>query len=157
MTQTLKQKFTTITSVLIIALVAVTALSVSTHAQSIENSVKCGSNIKLSGGNCTAEQQAAEKTQCLKSNSADYCDAHKGKMNSSKLEGLIATVINVLSAIGGSVAVIMIIIGGFKYVTSGGDSNSVSSAKNTVLYGLVGLVIIAFAQIIVQFVLERTL
>ena len=68
---------------------------------------------------------------------------------------VIATAINILSAIGGLIAVIMIIIGGIKYITSGGDSNSVSSAKNTILYAIVGLIVVAFAQVIVQFVLER--
>jgi Type IV secretion system pilin len=73
-----------------------------------------------------------------------------------KVASIIRTVINVASAIVGAVSVVMIIIGGFKYITSGGDSNNVSGAKNTILYAIVGLVIVAFAQIIVQFVLERS-
>jgi hypothetical protein len=50
----------------------------------------------------------------------------------------------------------MIIIGGFRYITSGGDSGSVSSAKNTVLYAIVGLIIVALAQVIVRFVLSKS-
>ena len=46
----------------------------------------------------------------------------------------------------------MIIISGFKYVTAGGDSAKVGSAKNTLIYALVGLVIAALAQFIVHFV-----
>jgi hypothetical protein len=49
----------------------------------------------------------------------------------------------------------MIIIGGFRYITAGGDSNNVSAAKNTIIYAIIGLVIVAFAQIIVQFVLNK--
>ena len=53
-------------------------------------------------------------------------------------------------------AVIMIIWGGFRYVTSGGDSNKVSSAKNTIIYAVIGLIIVALAQFIVKFVLDKT-
>jgi hypothetical protein len=56
----------------------------------------------------------------------------------------------------GVIAVIMIIIGGLKYVTSGGDSSAVGSAKNTIIYALVGLVVVALAQALVKFVLAKT-
>lgn len=69
---------------------------------------------------------------------------------------LIATVVNVISIVVGAVAVVMIIIGGFRYVTSGGKDDSVKGAKNTILYALIGLIIVALAQIIVHFVLNKT-
>jgi hypothetical protein len=49
----------------------------------------------------------------------------------------------------------MIIIGGLKYITSGGDSSNVTGAKNTILYAVVGLVVVAMAQFIVRFVLTK--
>jgi hypothetical protein len=52
--------------------------------------------------------------------------------------------------------VIMIIYAGFRYVTSGGRDESVKGAKNTILYAIIGLVIVALAQIIVHFVLAKT-
>ncbi len=55
----------------------------------------------------------------------------------------------------GIVSVVMIIIGGFRYVVSGGDSNGVSGAKNTILYAVIGLVVVLFAQIIVTFVITK--
>ncbi len=55
----------------------------------------------------------------------------------------------------GSISVIMIIFGGFKYITSGGDSNNVTAAKNTIMYALIGLIIVLFAQGIVSFVLKE--
>ena len=64
-------------------------------------------------------------------------------------------IINVISLIVGVVAVIMIIYGGFRYITSGGTSEKVTSAKNTILYGLIGLIIVALAQVIVKFVLKE--
>lgn len=70
-----------------------------------------------------------------------------------RVSDLLKRVINIFSWIVGVIAVIMIIVGGLKYITSGGDSSNVSSAKNTILYALVGLVIVALAQFIVRFVL----
>jgi hypothetical protein len=72
------------------------------------------------------------------------------------LTGTIKTAINVLSVVVGIVAVIMIIIGGFRYITSGGKQESVTAAKNTLLYAVIGLVIVALAQVIVRFVLTKT-
>ncbi len=71
------------------------------------------------------------------------------------VESTIALVVNILSVVVGVVAVIMIIVGGLKYITSGGDSNGISSAKNTILYAIIGLVIVALAQVIVKFVLNK--
>lgn len=68
---------------------------------------------------------------------------------------LIATIVNILSVIVGVLAIIMIIIGGFQYVTSGGDSGKVTSAKNTLIYAIVGIVIVAFSQTIVKFVVQE--
>ena len=64
--------------------------------------------------------------------------------------------VTLFSFIVGAIAVIMIIYGGFRYITSGGDSNSVGTAKNTLIYAIVGLIIVALAQIIVRFVLSTT-
>lgn len=71
------------------------------------------------------------------------------------INNIITTVINIFSLVVGVVSVIMIIIGGLKYITSGGDSGNVTGAKNTILYAVIGLVIVALAQVIVRFVLNR--
>lgn len=71
------------------------------------------------------------------------------------VQSAITDVINLFSIVVGVTAVIMIIIGGFRYITSGGDSGNVSGAKNTILYALIGLVIVALAQTIVRFVIRR--
>ena len=71
------------------------------------------------------------------------------------LTNLIRTIINVISVVVGVVAVVMIVLGGLKYITSGGDSSNVSSAKNTIIYAVIGLVVVALAQFIVQFVLDK--
>ena len=94
-----------------------------------------------------AKQQVCEGTDL--SGSGD-CE----KAQANRVENLIARIINILSLIIGVVAVIMIIINGLRFITSGGDSNAVSSAKKGILYAIVGLVIVALAQFIVRFVLN---
>ena len=71
------------------------------------------------------------------------------------VESIIGTVINVISFIVGVIAVIMIIIGGLRYITSGGDSNNTKGAKDTILYAIIGLVVVAMAQVIVRFVIKK--
>lgn len=72
-----------------------------------------------------------------------------------QVDSVIAAVINILSLVVGIIAVIMIIFGGFKYITSSGDANKTASARNTIIYAVVGLIIVALAQVLVLFVLKR--
>lgn len=69
--------------------------------------------------------------------------------------GILNNVANILATVGGIIVVIMIIVGGIKYVTSSGDSAQAASAKNTIIYGLIGLIVIILARSIVGFVLTR--
>lgn len=67
--------------------------------------------------------------------------------------GIFKTITNTVLYIVGVVAVIMLIIGGVKYVVSGGDAKKVTDAKNTVLYAIIGLIIAFLAFAIVNFVI----
>lgn len=70
--------------------------------------------------------------------------------------GALATMMNnVVFPIAGAVAVIFIIIGGFQYVTSNGDSGETKKARYTIIYSLVGLVFVVMAFAIVQLILGR--
>jgi len=93
---------------------------------------------------------------------ADQLQVGETNVQCANLEGdqsgfndLLAKIINIMSVIVGVVAVIMIIVGGFRYITSGGTPEKVTGAKNTILYGLIGLIIVALAQVIVRFVLKQ--
>lgn len=65
---------------------------------------------------------------------------------------LIKDIVNIMLYIVGIIAVIMLILGGIKYATSAGDSAKVTSAKNTIIYSIVGLIIAIFAYAIVNWV-----
>jgi len=99
----------------------------------------------LQGSLCGGTDLQATGSTCPTSASAD-----------TTVNNTITLVINTFSIIVGFISVVMLIYGGFKYITSSGDSGKVTSAKNTILYALIGLVIVFLAQIIVKFVIGKT-
>lgn len=78
----------------------------------------------------------------------------KNSSNSNNLMDTVNTIINVIIGVIGFVAVVVIIIGGVQYTTSAGDPGKVKKAKDTILYGIVGLVVALLAFAIVNFVLS---
>lgn len=74
--------------------------------------------------------------------------------NNNNLMGTVNTIINVIIGIVGFVAVVMMIMGGISFITSQGDSTKVAKARNTILYGVVGLIVAILAFAIVNFVLS---
>ena len=91
----------------------------------------------------------------IDSDQTGTCSDLKEDGAEDSVNNIVSYVINIFSIIVGIVAVIMIIVGGLKYITSGGDSNKVTSAKNSIVYAIIGLIIVALAQIIVKFVLAK--
>lgn len=68
---------------------------------------------------------------------------------------VVQLVVNILSTIVAVVAILVIIFAGFRYVIATGDSAKISSAKDTILYAIVGLIVAAMAQVIVRFILNK--
>ena len=91
----------------------------------------------------------------------DGVNASKGTGVSGTLFGgstsIFTVIVNILLFIIGAISVIMLIIGGIKYTVSNGDSSQVTSAKNTILYAIVGLVIAFLAFAAVNWVLGSLL
>ncbi|HVX48434.1 MAG TPA: pilin [Candidatus Saccharimonadales bacterium] len=113
------------------------ALAADCSASSIDQGLNAGASAGFKG------------TQCDNTSS--------GVDNGNGLAAFAKTAINVMSLIVGVLAVIMIVYGGLRYVTSGGSSEGVGNAKNVIIYAIIGLVIVALAQAIVHFVLNATL
>jgi uncharacterized membrane protein YuzA (DUF378 family) len=133
-----KIKTFVITALSLAALAITPAVLVTTSASAQTADVK--------GGLCSGTD--------FKLDGSGNCDTGDGDPSSS-FSSLITKIVNIFSAIVGIAAVIMIIWGGFKYITSGGDSGKVTSAKNTIIYAIIGLIIVALAQFIVKFVLQK--
>ena len=77
---------------------------------------------------------------------------HDCSTKGSGVAHIISVAISILSYVVGIASVIMVIIAGLKYITAGGDSNKISSAKTTLVYALVGIAIVALAQVLIHFV-----
>ena len=138
----IKKKLAVLT--LLVGAVAPVVVPVAVFAQA-------GTSPQIENGLC----QGTEFDVNPSSNPAGGCATSSG--SGTRLTDLIKLVINIISIIVAVVAVIMIIFGGLKYITSGGESSNVSSAKNTILYAIIGLVVVALAQFVVRFVLDKTL
>ena len=69
---------------------------------------------------------------------------------------LVKGIVNGILYFVGILSVIMLIWGGILYTTSSGDSNKVTTAKNTIMYAVIGLVVAIFAYAIVNFVLTTS-
>lgn len=72
------------------------------------------------------------------------------------VQRLVRLAVQLLSIVAGIIAVIMIIVAGLRYITSQGEAAQTASAKNALIYALVGIVVVAFAQVIVRFVLSSS-
>ena len=91
------------------------------------------------------------------------CDGYSGKdkelicggcnRGENNLQETVKNVLSTMFMIIGVIAVVMIVIGGIKYMTSMGDPGKVQSAKNTILYSVIGLIVAISAFAIVNFVL----
>jgi type IV secretion system pilin len=73
----------------------------------------------------------------------------------ASIDEIILRLIQVMSAIAGVAAVIMIIISGFRFITANGDAATVAAARRTLMYALVGLLVVLMSQAIVWFILQR--
>lgn len=67
--------------------------------------------------------------------------------------GIVKKILNLLSWITGFLAAVYVIVGGFKVITSGGDSDSVASGRKMILYALVGIAVVISSNLIINLVI----
>jgi hypothetical protein len=105
--------------------------------------------VGLGGGLLVAQPVGAVNVfdQCSGNADSAVC-----KSQGDSAQTMIKSVVNLLLFVLGVIAVIMIIVGGIRYTTSNGDSGAITSAKNTILYSVVGLIVAMLSFAIVNFV-----
>ena len=86
--------------------------------------------------------------------SISECNLAQNHAGANDLMGTVNIIINVVLGVLGLLAVVVIIYGGFMYTTSAGDSSKIKKAKDTIMYGVIGLVIALLAFAIVNFVVS---
>lgn len=107
--------------------------------------------MALAAGCPTSNDPTTSKNQILIGTGATGNDC-----NSGGVSNIFNTAVSILSYVAGALAIIMIIVSGFRYITSGGDANKVSGAKNTLIYALVGIAVAVLAQLLVNFVITKS-
>lgn len=112
--------------------------------------------VSMSG---TASAAVSDPFQeiCKTNPSSSVCgaDTQASKQPLFGANSIWTKVINTILIVIGSISVIMVIVGGVRYVVSAGDPKGVNSAKDTILYAIVGIIVSIMAGAIVNFVLAR--
>ena len=103
----------------------------------------------------SAQLSQGSKEAACKGANLSNTDGSCGTGNARKIEDTIKFIINLLSFVVGVAAVVVMILSGLKFITAGGDANSISQAKNGIIYAIVGLIVAALAQVIVRYVLAK--
>ena len=81
--------------------------------------------------------------------------ADKTGMGKQDVRVTVSKIINVALGLLGIVAVVIMLVGGFEWMTAGGDDEKVGTAKKRIFAGILGLAIILSAYAIARFVLEQ--
>ena len=132
------------------------AILVSALLISVPVAVPATAAYALSGGGNCNNNISSNVAQGASTASGGSFGCGSTGVNNDNIANIAKNIVNIFSIIVGGVAVIMLIYGGFRYITSGGASEKVGNAKNTLIYAIVGLVIVALAQLIVHFVLFQS-
>lgn len=98
---------------------------------------------------------ALEGADCVHGGDSAICNRGQPNDPISGGDGLLAHIANIVSYIAGAAAVILIIVAGIRYITSGGDANAVSGAKNALIGAIIGLVVVILAKVLITFVVNR--
>lgn len=95
---------------------------------------------------------------CSAGSSSDFCKSATQQAGEDRIvgpNGILTKITQFIVFLAGGFAVIMVTLGGVKYTFSAGDPNAIKSAKDTILYALIGLVVALFSEAVVVFVLSK--
>ncbi len=101
----------------------------------------------------TPQPETAKQSVCKTLDGTADCSAKN--TGGLTIDGIVRAIVNIFSFVIGVVAVIMMMVGGYRYITSGGDSNKIASAKGTITYAIIGIIVTVLAQGVVRFVLNK--
>lgn len=99
---------------------------------------------------CNSQQNLPNRTE---NGSSPVCQPSTD--NENPVVRILRVAATIVALIGGFLAVLMIIISGFQFVTSGGKDESVVNARRRITNSIIGLIVIALAWLIVRFVTDR--
>ena len=101
--------------------------------------------------NCASKTSGTETS----ANSVVCKDKNKSSNPLAGPNGLIMRITNIVAMLAGIAAVIIIVLAGLRFVTAGGSSEDVAGARRTLIYAVVGLIIVILSRTLVAFVLGK--
>lgn len=137
-----------IASILVVSLCAVPSAQIFAETPASGTSTPGSSSSGASSGDAATEACAGLTDLGVDCNSG-------GKSAQEVASPIVKSLINTFSIVVGAVAVVMMIVGGFRLITSGGDADGTKKARNTILYAALGLAVVVLAQSIVYFVFRK--
>lgn len=103
-------------------------------------------DILSPGADCSGNNGTGSSAVCTDVNNA-------GSTPDDPVVKTLRGITTIVATIAGAGAILLILVGSIQYITSGGDSNKINNAKNTIVYALIGVLVIALAATIIEFVI----
>jgi len=100
---------------------------------------------------CSGLNSLSTSNICCGTGQASSCGNGQASVNK-----IVASVTKLISYIVGAVAVLVIIFAGFRFITSGGSNENTNSARNMILYAIIGLAVAVLAQLIVHYAINTS-
>lgn len=103
----------------------------------------------------TCQRSNFQGTDVCKEVSSENNKISSGSSTADPVKHVIAIVIDIISYVVGALAVIFILVSAIRFLTSGGDTNSISEARSGIIYAIVGIIVVVLAQSFVDFILGK--
>jgi hypothetical protein len=111
----------------------------------------------MTGANSIAANVVTPAVDCSDPNQAQsaICTTSQNPDPIYGSGGIFDNITNIISIIAGGAAIIILLVGSIRFITSGGDANKVSSAKSTIVGALIGIAVIVLARTLINYVVNR--
>ena len=143
-----------LTSILAITMLAVSLIVFSPSKTLAVDVLTPGCDPTVQGNNCAAceNPNATERPKFCDDNQTKTTDKNNPVFGPS---GIVTKVVQILTITVGIASVLVIIVSGIRFITSGGNPETVSKARKGVTYAVAGLIITVLAQAIINFILSK--
>lgn len=142
-------------SILFVCSLVVASVVIPNTTHALDGNAETSTNATLKELGDTTDKDKACKDAGGTIKSGKCVDEDGSTIDTTSISLTIRNIIGILLYVAGIISVIVIVVSGFRYVTSNGDAAAASRAKNGIVYALIGLVIAVMAYAIVNFILSN--
>ncbi len=142
-------------SIIFVCSLVATSVVMSQTTYALDGNAETSTNATLKELGDTTDKDKACSDAGGTIKSGKCVDEDGSTIDTTSVSLAIRNIIGILLYVAGIISVIVIVVSGFRYVTSNGDAAAASRAKNGIVYALIGLVITVMAYAIVNFILSN--